>query len=60
VGLAAGLTAVPESDGEGSTGVAGLLVPLSVAMYGGLGMLIGSWIRTERWEDVPVERLLEP
>jgi hypothetical protein len=60
VGLAAGLTAVPESDGEGSTGVAGLLVPLSMAMYGGLGMLIGSWIRTERWEDVPVERLLEP
>lgn len=60
VGLAAGLAAVPERDGEGSTGVAGLVVPLSMVAYGGLGVLIGGWIRTERWVEVPVERLLEP
>jgi hypothetical protein len=57
IGLAAGLAAVPERDGEGSTGVGAILVPASMALYGGLGMLVGRLIRTERWESVPLDRL---
>jgi hypothetical protein len=33
------------------------LTALGSVVGAGLGALVGGWIRTERWDDVPVERL---
>lgn len=55
IGVLAGAAAAGEDDGQGSTGTGVILVPLGAAIYGGLGALIGSLIRRERWEPIPVE-----
>lgn len=37
------------------------LAPLAIAFYGGLGALVGHWIKTERWERVAVcETFIHP
>ena len=41
----------------GGQGYAAVTVVLSTATYGGLGALIGYFIKTEKWETVPVSYL---
>lgn len=60
VGLAAGLDAAPEGGGEGSISGEVLVIPLYSLVGSGLGYFIGGKIRTERWQEIPLDRLLAP
>lgn len=60
VGVAFGLATVGSDDGQGSTGAGVVIIPLGAGLYGGLGALIGSLIRKERWKEVAVEQFRRP
>jgi hypothetical protein len=60
VGVAMGMDASPAGGGEGSISGEVLLLPISMLGWSWMGYFIGGKIRTERWQEIPVERLLEP
>lgn len=60
LGVVAGLAAVGADDGQGSTGAGIVVVPLGAALYGGVGALIGTFVRRERWEVVPLDPFRVP
>jgi hypothetical protein len=60
VGVAMGMDASPAGGGDGSMSGEVLLLPISMLAWSWLGYYFGGKIRTERWQEIPVERLLEP